>query len=565
MPTGLLEPRLYRAAFAPALLALIVLAFSLKSPQPGIAPELAPPTFSGQRVTATARQLTEAYGERRSGSAEDSQVAELVRARLASSGWVANRYSFEAKTLTGSHKLTNVIGVRAGPSDRRLVIVASRDGAPGSLSRSGAVETGVLLELARVLQGRAFDHTLVLASVSGGVDGGLGAAELARRLRRPVDGVIVVRNVTAAETSGTVLSWFDSRLAIDRRFEQTMRRLAAIEIGAPGGETSILGQLVRLGFPIALGEQATYPGNGLTAVSLSPGGEPLVKPDISKTAQSAAAGRAALRALTTFDGEFRPVEPAAAPLRVGGKLIPAWALILFVGMLMLPLVVTAVDGWARARRRQELATRGLLAAPAALLSLVAVALVMRGLGVAGAIDAPSLPAEPEALGGAGPVVFGLLALLLAPVGALVAVAAVRQLSPKGGESGYALWLAIAGLVVFALNPVAALFWIPVLHLLLLLLLAGTRPGRTQVWLTTLIGLLPVAAAIIYYPVVLGIGLVDSLRFAVLLQAGGFAGVLPTLGGCLVAAAVFAATLQLHWASPPPARQGAPASRSPLLH
>lgn len=565
MPTGLLEPRLYRAAFAPALLALIVLAFSLESPQRGITPELAPPTFSGLRATATAKQLTESYGERRSGSSQDDQVAELVRARLAASGWVANRYSFRANTLSGRRTLTNVLGVRAGPSDRRLVIVASRDGAPGTLAQSGAVETGILLELARVLQGRAFDHTLVLASVSGGVDGGLGAAELASSLRGPVDGVIAVRNITAAKTSGTVLSWYDTRLAIDPRFEQTVRRLAAIELGPPGGEASVLGQLVRLGFPVALGEQAGYPGKGLTAVSLSPGGEALVKPDLSKTSQAAAGGRAALRALTTFDGEFRPTEPAAAPLRVGGKQIPAWALILFTGLLLLPLVVAAVDGWARARRRNESATRGLLAPPAVLAWLVLLALLMRGLGAAGAIDAPSLPAEPAALEGAVPIVFGVLLLLLAPLGSLVAASAVRQISPKGGESGFALWLAIAGIVVFALNPVAALFWIPVLHLLLLLLLAGTRPRRTQVWLTVAIGLLPVFAAAVYYPAVLGIGLPDSLRWAVLLQAGGFAGPLAVLAGCLVAAAVFSAALQLHWAAPPPVRQGASAPRSPLLH
>ena len=221
MPSGLLEPRLYRAAFAPALLALIVLAFSLESPPAGVAPELAPPTFSGQRATATARQIVNAYGDRRSGSADDERVAELFKARLASSGWTAHDYSFEARTLSGKRTLTNVVGVRAGPSDRRLVIVASRDGAPGLLAESGAVETGILLELARVLEGRAINHTLVLASVPGGVDGGLGAEELSRTLRRPVDAVIALRNVTAVQTSGEVLSWYDSRLAVDQRFEQS--------------------------------------------------------------------------------------------------------------------------------------------------------------------------------------------------------------------------------------------------------------------------------------------------------------------------------------------------------
>lgn len=565
MPSGLLEPRLYRAAFAPALLALIVLAFSLESPPAGVAPELAPPTFSGQRATATARQIVDAYGDRRSGSADDERVAELFKARLASSGWTAHDYSFEARTLSGKRTLTNVVGVRAGPSDRRLVIVASRDSAPGALAESGAVETGILLELARVLEGRAINHTLVLASVSGGVDGGLGAEQLSRTLRRPVDAVIALRNVTAAQTSGEVLSWYDSRLAVDQRFEQTVRRLAARELGAAGGEATVAGQLVRLGLPVALGEQATFPEAGLTAVSLSPGGEAMVKPEIDRSAQAAATGRAALRTLTTFDDRPNPSDPVTAGLRVGGKLIPAWALTLLIGMLLLPLVVATVDAWARARRRAESATRGVLAVPAALITLAAVVMILRSLAALGAIDAPPLPVEPQALTGSAPVVFGVLALVLAPLVTIAAIAAVRQISPKGGESGFALWLAIAGVVVFAVNPVAALFWIPVLHLLMLLLLAGTRPRRVQIWITLLIGLLPVLAALLYYPVVFGIGPVDSLRFGVLLVSGGFVGPLPAIVGCLAAVSVAAASMQLHWAAPPAARPGASTARSPLLH
>lgn len=564
MPQGLLEPRLYRAAFGPALLALIVVAFSLESPSKGVAPELAPPTFSGGRAAATARQLIDAYGDRRSGGAADRQVADLVEARLAEAGWAASSYSFDARTLSGERRLTNVIGVRAGPSDRRLAIVASRDGYPGELADAGAVETGVLLELARVLEGRAFDHTLVLASVSGGVDGGLGAEELARRLRRPVDAVIVVRNVTAAKTVGDVLARYDARLAVDPSFEQTLRRLASRELGAPGARTSVAGQLVRLGFPVALGEQATYPDTGLTAVALSPAGEALARPAVNRSEQAATTGRAALRALTTYDGRPPPVPPATAGLRVGGKQIPAWALTLLIGLLLLPLVVASVDGWARARRRAESATRGLLAVPAALAALTVVVLILRGSGLVGAVHAPPLPVEPLALTGTAPVVAAAFALLLAPLGAVTAAASVRQITPKGGEAGYALWLAAAGVAIFAVNPVAALFFLPALHLLMLLLLAGTRPRRVQVWTTVLVALLPVFAALAYYPVVFGIGAVDSLRFAALLVCGGFAAPLPVIAGGLTTAAILTAVLQLHWSAPRPATD-ASTTRSPLLH
>ncbi len=557
MPPGLLEPRLYRAAFVPALLALIVLAFSLKDPPRGLTPEPAPPTFSAQRALVTARQLTDAYGARRSGSTQDARVAELVRARFNENGFVTHRYDFRTRTLSGRRTLANIVGIRAGPSDRRLVIVASRDGSPGTLARTNAVETGVLLELSRVLQGRSFAHTLVLASVSGGVDGGLGAERLARELRRPVDAVIVLRNLSYSTDEAAVLARYDSRLRPDVRLERTLQRIAAIEFTNIDTPRATAGQLVRMGFPLALGEQAVFPEHGFSAASISPGGEALVRSSIAGTSVAASAGRSALRALTTFDGDFRPAAPAPAELRVGGKAIPSWALILFVGILLLPLVVVAVDGWARARRRHESARRGLIATPLALAWLLIVALLLRGLGAAGLIDAPSLPAEPEALSGSVAAIVGVIALLLAPAGLMVAAGLARRHSEPGGEAGFALWLAFAGIAVFFVNPVAALFWVPLLHMLVMLLLSGTRPRRLQVWLTALGGLLPVVLALVYYPVVLDMGPLDSLRFAVLMQAGGFGGLATVLGTCVIVAAVFVSLLQLHWTAPRRGRSVAP--------
>lgn len=561
MPQGLLEPRLYRATFVVALLALVVLAFSLRDGQRARTSEPVPPTFSAQRVLATARQMVVKYGVRASGTRQDEVVAELVKAQLEESGFVASTYRFGANTLRGERELVNVLGVRAGPTDRRLVIVASRDGAPGALRQTGTVETGMLVELARVLQGRAFSHTLVLASVSGGADGGLGAAELARKLRRPVDGVVVLRNIAARRQGTATLARYDSRLRSDPRFVQTLAQVSTREFG--GGESnSVSGQLVRMGFPLALGEQAGFPAQGLSAVALSPGGEALAPADFARGTQVAAGGRAALRALTTLDGDFRPAAPRPADLQIGGKLIPSWALILFIGTLLLPLVVVAVDGWARARRRDEASLRGLVAPPLALAPLIALALLLRALGAVGLIDAPPLPAEPEAATAMAPVVIGVCVVGLAVAGMLVAVAAARQFTPKGGEAGFALWLAFAGIALFAVNPVAAAFWLLPLHLMMLLLLAGTKPRRAQVWLTLLAGLVPVVIAAAYYPVVLGIDLPDVLRFAVLLLAGGFIGVTATAVGCMAVAATFAAALQLHWTAPMRSRPSP--SPSPLL-
>ena len=135
MPEGLLAPRLYRAAFAPALFALIVLAFSLQQPPRSVEPELSPPGFSAARAEVFANQAIENYGARESGSIA-GRAASAISSRRDSTPSASRRRAarFDATTLNGSRKLTNVVGTRPGPSDRRLLVIASRDGAPGKLA-----------------------------------------------------------------------------------------------------------------------------------------------------------------------------------------------------------------------------------------------------------------------------------------------------------------------------------------------------------------------------------------------------------------------------------------------
>lgn len=551
MPEGLLAPRLYRAAFAPALFALIVLAFSLQEPVRPVAPELSPPGFSAARAKVFADQAVKNYGARESGSVQDARLADLVQARLEGVGFRVSTSDFEATTLTGRHTLTNVVGVRPGPSDRRLLVIASRDGSPGALARSGALETGVLIELARVLDGRAFDHTLVLASVSGGVDGGLGADELARKLRGPFDGIVVLRNVGAGVVETPVLATTDSRETSDQRFVRTVRRIARLEFDRGSGSSdgrSIAAQLVRIGFPLALGEQATLPGNGLTGASISPGGEPLKSPEQDALGQTADVGQATLRTLTTFDGSFRPERPQPTPLIVGGKLIPQWALLLLIGALFFPLIVASIDAWARARRWRQVSQRGVLAPAIAAVWLLVLGFLLRAVGLTGIVDAPPLAPDPSAVTGAGATAIGIFVFVLAVLGVLIAAGAARQATPKGGEAGFALWVVFAGLFVFVVNPVAAAFLILLIHLLVIMLLTG-EARRGQVVGFAFLGLLPLIAALAYFPAVFGIPLTETIRYAVLLEAGGYIGPLALAAWCAAVAAICTALIHLYWSAP----------------
>jgi hypothetical protein len=561
VPEGLLAPRLYRAAFAPALLALVVLAFSLQDPARGVSPELSPPGFSAMRASQFADQAVINYGARRSGSADDNRLAQLVAARMEGVGFDASVTRFDATTLSGRRPLTQVVGIRPGPSDRRLLVVASRDGAPGELRRSGALETGILLEMARVLQGRNFDHTIVLASVSGGVDGGLGAKRLAETLRGPFDGVLILRNVGGPVDDALTLTTNNSRRIPGERYSRTVRHIAGIEFSRPwvGQTGSLTSQLMRLGFPLSLGEQAAFIDNGLTAVSVSPAGEALRPVVGNGRAAAMSTGQTALRTLTTMDDAFIVAPPSSAPLRVGGKLIPQWALLALIGALFFPLLVASIDAWARARRWNHVEQRGLLAPAIALVWLLVIGFLLRGAGLSGLIHAPPLPPDPAGVSGFAATAIGLLAGVFAVFGVLVAAGAARQATPKGGEAAFALWVVFTGLLVFVVNPVAAGFLIVLLHLTVLMLLTAGRPRRRQIALLALVGLLPLIFALAWYPALFSISPGGLIRYAVLIEAGGFVSPAALAAGCAVVAAVGTALIQLWW-SAPRAGEGPPRRR-----
>ena len=76
----MIEPRIYRAAFVPAVLALVLVMFSLESrPRPlpqGLAADV---LVDGPQAAAAARQIVAAARDRRPGTGGDRAVAATVR------------------------------------------------------------------------------------------------------------------------------------------------------------------------------------------------------------------------------------------------------------------------------------------------------------------------------------------------------------------------------------------------------------------------------------------------------------------------------------------------------
>ena len=202
---NVLDLRVYRAAFIPALLALFVVAFSLQGrPSPArtraIADAFDPArAFGTPAIRDSLLQLGAAYPDRRPGSSGDAALADRVGDVLGAAGFDVARSTEEGRTVDGPADLETVVGVRPGRSSRRIVVLAHRDalGSPGLAELSG---TAALLELARIfrtqvpseeaeqtapgrpqLVGRDLAKTLVLVSTSGGTRRRRGGARLGAR------------------------------------------------------------------------------------------------------------------------------------------------------------------------------------------------------------------------------------------------------------------------------------------------------------------------------------------------------------------------------------------------
>src|ERR1700710_147468 len=93
--TRMLDPRIYRAALIPALLAFIVVAFSLRDRPRPVGTTLAPIAFNGARAWQDLGTLARRFPDRRPGSAGDAALGDHVAAQL-------RRLGFRVRTVTRS-------------------------------------------------------------------------------------------------------------------------------------------------------------------------------------------------------------------------------------------------------------------------------------------------------------------------------------------------------------------------------------------------------------------------------------------------------------------------------
>src|SRR5689334_12003833 len=130
-----LDGRVYRTAFLPALLALFLAAFALQDrPSPGRS-ELPADAFSSERAFGTVRDknpgslqgLAAEFPDRTPGSPGDQALADAVAEDLAAPWAEGERATFTVRKTTDDEGYTTVVATRPGPSPRRIVVLADRD------------------------------------------------------------------------------------------------------------------------------------------------------------------------------------------------------------------------------------------------------------------------------------------------------------------------------------------------------------------------------------------------------------------------------------------------------
>ena len=552
----MLDPRIYRTGLVIAALALVVLAFSLTNQQTALSPTLAPSAFNGENVTANMTSLATADPSRRPGSDGDQSLAVTVRNTLTQYGFDPTVDTFTGRTVDGTVPLENVVGVRPGTENGSIVIVAPRDalGSPATASLSG---TATLMELARNLEGETLNRSVVLASTSGS-QGTAGAIRLAAHLAGPVDAVLVLGDLASAHVQQPViLPWSTRQTVAPTALRNTVASALAAQTSLSDSFTGLGGQFAHLAFPFTLGQQAPFGARGIPAVELSLSGEqgPAADATVMDSTQLTAVGRAVLTTISALDSGKTLPAPSAYVL-LGGKVVPGWAISLFVLSLLVPVLMTTIDGVARARRRGHIIWRSLtviLAAAVPFMLLVGIVVLARLIGVIPVAPPGPVAAGAIPLGSGGAALLIVMALVLV-AGSAGVLALARRLPTRtrtsrrplegldsdGALVGLLVVMCLVTFVIWLSNPFAAFLLVPALHLWLWAISPDMRVPVPLRLVLIAIGIVPAALVVGYYANELGYGPVNVVWEMILLLAGHGVSIVAALEwsvvlGCLLSA------------------------------
>jgi hypothetical protein len=483
--------RTYRGTWLLVALPLLLAAFTVTRPAPLSQPQL-PAEFDTQSAIILATQLAKDYADRSPGTSGATGAAQWFADQLRPYGFATHTDAFEATVAgRGRMRFANVYAVAPGRSQSAIVVLAHRDNTGASPGANGnASGTAALIELARSYANPAAGsstpstsrrvspaHTIVFLSTDGGALGGIGAAHFVEHspLARDVVAVIDLDSIAGPGPPRIEIAGDRPRSPSTGLVATTAARVLE-QIGNGVARPSALRQLLDLAFPFSFYEQAPFIAHGISAVTLTTGGDrpPTALDDAAVKLHSTRLGqigRSAQQLLASLDEGLELAPGTSSYVFLGARVVHGWAIELVLVAALLPFLAVAVDIFAFARRRRIAFAPALRSLRSRFAFWIWVALAFELVGLVGFWPHSSLrPPPPEASAGtdwpiAGLIVFAVLAL----VGWFVArdrLLPRREVTSEEELAGHAaalLGLGFVAVLTVSVNAFALLLLLPSLH------------------------------------------------------------------------------------------------------
>lgn len=483
-----INARSYRGTWLLVAIPLLIAAFSAKKAPTLPLPAL-PPSFDTTAALDLADELASSIPNRHPGTPGGRRAASWMASKFELEGFTPSIDRFSAVIPgEGRRELANVVAIVPGRSPQAIVVMAHRDDTGiGPGANDNASGTGALLELARIYAslggggggstGTGPAHNVIFLSTDGGSYGALGAYRFATHspYRGRVLAVVDIDSIAGRGDPGLQFSGDAPRSPPATLVQTTAVRLR--EQGESGARhPGVLAQLIDLGFPFNLYEQAPLVGRGIPAVTLTTGGNRpassiIDTPDRLQVRHLGQIGRAAQLLLGSLDQGLELNAGASSFLFLGSRFMPGWAIELVLIAMLVPFLTAVVDLFAYCRRRRIRLIGAIRSYVRRVGFWAWVGLAFLFLTVIGAWPrGAALPPNPSSHAAGHWPALGLIGLLLlASAGWLVSRERLiprRSVLPEECLAGYCgalLALAVIALLTAASNPFALIFILPSLH------------------------------------------------------------------------------------------------------
>ena len=497
-----INARSYRGTWLLVAIPLLIAAFSVKK-VPTLPPPTLPPAFDTTAALDLADELAGSIPSRQPGTRGGRRAARWVASKFELEGFTPSVDHFTANIPgQGDTQLANVVAIAPGRSPQAIVVMAHRDDTGlGPGANDNASGTGAMLELARVYAslgsasgGRASPgtgpaHNIIFVSTDGGYYGALGAYRFATHspYRHKV---LAVVDLDALGGKGVPALQFAADEPRSPPATLVQAAAARLKEQSPSGprHPGFLAQLIDLGFPFNLYEQAPLVGRGIPGVTLTTGesrhADSVVDtPDRLKVRRLGQMGRATQLLLGSLDQGLELTTGSSSYVYLGSRFLPGWALSLVLIAMLVPFLTATVDLFAYCRRRRIRLVGSIRSYVRRLAFWAWVGIAFLLLGLVGAWPrGVALPPNLSSTAAGRWPTLGLVGLLLlACIGWLVARERLlprRPVQPEERLAGYCgalLALAVLSLLTAASNPFALIFILPAVHTWLWLPQVRDRP------------------------------------------------------------------------------------------